>query len=141
MHESYDDITSKLGEPVWWNEDAVPRYCAFEPRRIARVYANECCLVEIACQECGQRFQVAVSAQTVFTKCPDLRRCIERGQLHYGDPPNHGENEDGQRCYAGATMNCYDLRVLEYWRRAEPWAEWARDTSLEVPLGDADAAR
>lgn len=38
MHASYSDITDRLGEPQWWDENAVPRYCEFEPARVANIY-------------------------------------------------------------------------------------------------------
>lgn len=138
MHESYDDITSKLGEPQWWDENAVPRYCDFTPQHLADVYADECCLLLIACQECGGQFKVAMSygawERAMRGGRGSLREAIEGGGLHYGDPPYHGDGQGGQ-CHAGATMNCDDLEVLEYWSRVAA-SEWTRDATLERTLGE-----
>jgi hypothetical protein len=139
MHEAYEDITSQLGEPGWYDECAVPRYCPFSPSRLADVYADECVLLEIACQECGRRFRVAMSESACHRAMCDLgdltlRKGIEDGWLHYGDPPHHQGDGNGAPCYAGATMNCDDLAVLEYWCR-DGRREWTRIRGLEGPLG------
>lgn len=31
MKASYDDIISRLGRPLWWDEHGVPRYDKFQP--------------------------------------------------------------------------------------------------------------
>lgn len=135
MHQSYRDIREKLGEPVWWDEYGVPRYCQFQPRCAANIYAHEVTLLEIACQACGRLFHVA-DAGNILDFSPDrptLRQAIENGTIHYGDPPNVG------CCPAGATMNCEDLRVLEYWYKdytAGIW-DWTRVPELEVWLPDS----
>jgi hypothetical protein len=50
--------------------------------------------------------------------------------IHYGDPPNSG------CCPAGATMNCIDLRVLQFWARAG--STWVRSPELEIELENLD---
>jgi len=155
MHESYEDITSRISEPPkWYDEHSVPRYCDFHPNRVANIYADEVALVEIACQSCGMRFLVAFSSEGVMyavdkmrseaylkletkqeqidwiaalTRHP-LRDSIESGAIHYGDPPNIG------CCAAGPTMNCDDLRICEYWTRVGKMGEWERDKALEIQL-------
>lgn len=63
-----------------------------------------------------------------------LRDSILAGTIHYGDPPNAG------CCPAGPTMNCWDLRVLEFWHQHDH--EWRRDPVLERELPDLhDEAR
>lgn len=145
MHESYEDIRAKIPEsPQWFDENAVPRYCNFEPRRCANIYADEAALAEITCQGCGQRFCVAFSQDrmTEFKRGgKSLADDIRAKELHYGDPPNIG------CCAAGPTMNSEPRRVLEYWHRNNPeyvrdgivtnvvsYMEWRRDSSLEVDI-------
>ncbi len=117
MLNSYDDIRSRIPEsPRWWDENGVPRYVPFTPDETADIYAQECALVLIACQACGAEFLVAFSWPRVgFVRgeCKALTPLtLERVRsLHYGDPPNVG------CCPAGPTMNCDDLRVLEFWRK------------------------
>ena len=63
MHASYDDITSRIGTaPIWFDEHAVPRYCAFEPKRSASIHIGEIALAEVTCQGCQRKFCVAFSA-------------------------------------------------------------------------------
>jgi len=83
-----------------------------------------------------------------------LSEQIAHGTIHYGDPPNAG------CCAAGPTMNCWDLRVVEYWARSftlrrllDPTNtsdtmkgdeclryEWTRVPAFEIELPDATEA-
>lgn len=121
MNHHYRDIRDEIPhmEPRWWDEYAVPRYCAHSPDEVANIYADEVAFVEIACQDCGQRFLVAFSR----SHGPPLSEVS--GELHYGDPPNVG------CCPAGPTMNSVPLRIVEFWRLTrDPWG-WERDAVLE----------
>lgn len=154
MNHDYADIRSRIPEPAqWWDEHAVPRYCTFTPDAVADIYAQQVALCDIACQGCGARFHVAFSwSQHEWRKgemvtTGDITP-TEAARLHYGDPPNVG------CCGAGATMNCDDLRVLEFWRKggkeftgphpAHPemticlpgYFDWRRITENEVPMCD-----
>lgn len=80
---------------------------------------------------------------------PSLATQVRSGAIHYGDPPNT------ECCAAGPTMNCWDLRVIEFWARGfslrairEPenksptmlageYLDWARVPELEKELPDA----
>jgi hypothetical protein len=144
VNQEYHDITSRLGAPLWYDECGVPRYDPFEPRLCNNIYADEAVLLWVACQQCERRFPVAMSmawmerVQTAMKRGDDvglimadpnysLAGLIGLGAIHYGDPPCHG-------C-VGDTMNCDDLRVLEYWHRGKGTDyEWARDSSEEVKL-------
>lgn len=136
MHHHYLDITSKLGSPLWWDEEAVPRYCDFSPKESHNIYASEVILLEISCQNCGQRFKVAMSwdehkgfygPDGAIHWTPRLSKRIAEGEgVHYGDPPNNG------CCMAGPTMNSIPLKVLEFWQRNRH--EWERVPGLEVDV-------
>jgi hypothetical protein len=128
VNQYYNDIIEKLGTPIWFDECAVPRYCEFKPDRIANIYARECCLLEIACQDCGHRFLVAMSWSSWDMVNNKGRLSEEIEKIHYGDPPNIG------CCPAGPTMNCEDLRVVEFWK--EENFEWVRVPELEINLED-----
>jgi hypothetical protein len=146
MHASYDDITSRISTPpIWFDEYAVPRYCAFEPARSASIHIGEIALTEITCQECQRRFRVAFSV--VNFREPTIAEAIRSKTLHYGDPPRHdGYPADRHGCHAGASMNSEPRRVLEYWRRHDrryvegtritnsAYFEWVRDPSLEISI-------
>lgn len=80
---------------------------------------------------------------------PSLAQQVRAGTIHYGDPPNT------ECCPAGATMNCWDLRVVEFWARgfalrrirepenkdpsmaAAEYNDWTRVPELEIELPDA----
>jgi hypothetical protein len=132
MLHHYEDIRSRIAEPPrWWDEDGVPRYCAFGPDEVSDIYADEAMLFEIACQSCKTLFLVAGSRGAMGRFHNDrgsLADEIRRGTIHYGDPPNVG------CCPAGATMNCDDLRVVEYWQRMTDPFDWQRDGSLEIAM-------
>jgi hypothetical protein len=154
MNHHYNDITSRIAEsPKWYDENAVPRYCDFSPREVADIYCDEVALVEISCQACGTHFLVAFSSdyshyayrqydrffkyglskEEIDAKMKALDRhplakSIQNKSIHYGDPPNTG------CCPAGATMNCEDLRVCEYWRRSESIFDWERLKEFEIDL-------
>lgn len=133
MRHHYADICSRISEtPRWYDEHAVPRYCAFSPREVADVYAVEVALVGIKCQSCGHPYRVAFSWQrhalgrnedgTVWLK---NQPPIDPTTLHYGDPPNGC-------CASGATMNSELQRVLEWWRRVD--FKWLRVPENEVDI-------
>ena len=134
MNQEYHDITSRLGEPLWHDEYGVPRYDSFAPDMCNDIYADEAVLLEIACQRCRQRFRAAMTWGHVrAASCGlfdySLAQAIAEGTIHYGDPPHHDDP-------AGNTMNCDDLRVLEYWHRGKDTGyEWARDARLEASVG------
>jgi hypothetical protein len=147
MHASYDDIISRISTaPIWFDEHAVPRYCAFKPERSASIHIGEIALAEITCQECQRRFRVALSV--VNFREQTIAEAIQNKTLHYGDPPRHdGEPADPHPCHAGASMNSEPRRVLEYWRRHDGryvegtritntklYFEWVRDPSLEIDI-------
>lgn len=152
MHNAYQDIrTLTTEEPQWWDERAVPRYCAFSPQHIANIYAEEAVLMLVTCQGCGREFRVAMSqdvlerhgGRTIAPGDPismaldavdadahrgsTLAELISKRELHYGDPPN------SDCCASGPTMNSEPRRVIEYWssRRGNTWV---RDPELEIDI-------
>lgn len=136
MHHHYRDIRDRIAQPpVWWDENAVPRYCPFGPREVANIYAIECALVEIACQNCGSRFLVAWSrgAHILLPVQPYVivSEKFDPVTFHYGDPPNAG------CCASGPTMNSEPLRVVECWQR-DSRHEWERDHSREGSIAGGD---
>jgi hypothetical protein len=119
----YLDILEGMDEePKWFDEHGVPRYCEFHPSQVG-LYADEAALLLIACQNCGQTFKVAM--------CWDYHDPPPTSLLgmHYGDPPNV------RCCPAGPTMNCNDLKVLEWWDRERPNG-WQRIKEKEILLPD-----
>ena len=142
MLQSYDDITLKLGTPLWWDEVGCPRYEQFEPQMCNNIYADEAVLLLIACQNCRHEMQVAMSLSMferiqhgVKEMLPELHERIMRGGLHYGDPPC-------SECASGPTMNCDDLKILEYWYRNQGTRhEWTRNSKFEVELPDTYGMR
>ena len=142
MHQNYPDIRERIAEePTWFDRNGTPRYGAFHPSNSPNIYANEIALVEIACQDCGRRFLVEIQSESWFDRFElgnAIRRWIKEGQnanhtpVHYGDPPAHG-------C-VGDTMNCEDLRIVEFWHRhGRPGADWKREMKFELCLESTEA--
>lgn len=152
--------------PNWWDENGTPRFMEHHPRLCPDIYADEVALLEIACQACERRFKVQMSwgrsselvqrarawklvegsireklgVRDARIKIPipswdvtsGLAGEIRNGTLHYGDPPAHGAD-----CTTGVTMNVWDLRVLEFWKRGKGAHDWVRVAELEADLPDA----
>lgn len=124
MLASYNDIRSRIKEePQWFDSNGVPRYEPFSPELIPCIYANEAILYEIQCQNCEKPFMVADQRARFFEG--SIADEIMRHQVHYGDPPRHD-------C-TGDTMNCVDIRIVEYWHRPHA-GEWTRVPELEVAI-------
>jgi hypothetical protein len=126
MKHPYDDIRSRIAEaPAWFDQSGVPRYGAFVPRQSPNIYAEQVCLMEIACQRCEKRFRVELSSTFELSK-GRLDQAIRNRDLRYGDPPNH-------RC-SGDSMTSIPLRVLEFWRKPAPGEEFERVRDLEIDV-------
>jgi len=124
MHDAYEDITSRIKEqPIWYDSNGCPRYDPFHPRLCPDIYATVVVLLRIACQACGQKFDVEMHGNPLY----ELR--VPKN-LHYGDPPRH-DLAEGQRC-GGETMNCHDLIVLQVWKKQD--FTWKRYPKLEGPM-------
>lgn len=135
MIRDYADIVKRLGVPLWYDEHGVPRYDPFSPDMLD-IYAEQAVLQEIACQECGQRFQVALCfnrmdvIQTLGGQLP-VPSPDAPGHYHWGDPPQHGKGAQDRDCGAGDTMNCWDLRIIEFWQRSLG-DKWTRMPAHEI---------
>lgn len=138
MKHLYDDITSRIEvPPLWWDENGTPRYGRFSPEMCPDIYADRVVLLWITCQQCGRRFDVEMHSSQMDraqNRLPYGRDIddFNPALLHYGDPPAH-------HCI-GDTMNCWDIAVLESWRRdigADPalW-DWRRMVNDEQPMED-----
>jgi hypothetical protein len=119
MHTNYRDILEATKQkPVWYDQNGTPRFAPFEPKLCPDIYSNVVVLARIACQACGNAFDVEMHT-SVF----DWRTTAPPSKWHYGDPPVHG-------C-VGDTENCDDLAILEVWVHDRGTREWLRRTDLE----------
>ena len=132
MHHHYADIRERLGPPIWWDENAVPRYCDFAPNASANIYAQQILLLLIECQNCGAEFKVCMSSDLMDLP-HGLAYAVESDEIHYGDPPNAG------CCGAGSTMNSVPRRVLEFWDKYDADGDFLWDArrrpELECEIG------
>lgn len=146
MHHDYPDIVGLAAShvlPRWWDENGVPRYWDHHPKLCPSIYATEVALVEIACQACERRFDVQmytssmsrVRASLMNKPFLSLAERVLDSSIHYGDPPRHDHDAFGGECISGNTMNCYDLRVKEFWLR-DTGGEWKRVAEFERDLND-----
>lgn len=143
MNHHYRDIRDRIDvEPLWWDEQAVPRYCEFTPNATANIYARQIVLLLIECQGCRREFRVCITQSDMdritsrrdenghVVLRPRLSECV--ADLHYGDPPNVG------CCGAGPTMNSIPRRVLEFWDQYDEDGhflhEARRQSDLEVEI-------
>lgn len=113
---------------MWYDENGVPRYCAFSPQQTAYFYAHEAALVLIECQSCATEFEVAFTELNLrhvlwegSKKIKNVSDLIANGSIHYGDPPNI------RCCGAGPTENSVPIRVLEYWYKPIIRGEGVKD--------------
>ncbi|WP_226550745.1 hypothetical protein [Celeribacter naphthalenivorans] len=133
MHVFYEDILSRIFEPVlWFDENAVPRYSDFSPDRVANIYAQEVVLLLIRCQACCREFRVALSSSEIK---PVLASKIEAQALRFGDPPNV------QCCPTGPTMNSISVRVLEYWFKQQIHGRLGPEVGLDAWAAQSEFAR
>lgn len=135
MLQGYEDIIAIAREarrPIgWWDENGVPRFMPHHPRLCPDIYSDEVILLKISCQACGCEFDVQMSSRT-YPRATNLGALVAKKIApHYGDPPSHN-------CATGETMNCWDLHVLEFWRRPRGKVhDWERVPELEIALPDA----
>jgi hypothetical protein len=157
MRASYADILKITArDPQWWDEHGVPRFCDHRPEFCADIYADEVALVLISCQACGREIPVQMSRssmdhvrESIFREWRMLKKglpyepaqptiladSVRSGAIHYGDPPWHLDDRN-EFCHVGGTMNVWDLKVLEFWSRANDRREWQRVPELEIDLPD-----
>lgn len=147
MNASYDDIKKRIKEePLWYDTHGVPRYDKFHPDLCPNIYADEVILLEIECQRCGKKFFVeanwaALTFDITGKRIPSIKKRMMQWKrngkksdgwsaLHWGDPPFHG-------C-VGDTMNCFDLRIVEFWKRRKlPSFEWTRRRAFECKIDES----
>lgn len=141
MYRLYPDLRARLGDPLWHDDQGVPRYDPFHPS-LCGIYDSFVALLEIECQGCGQRFPVSaswdhgaafislrasVSVREDWWKSPVLPTAEDSGHFSFGDAPWHGEHQ----C-SGTTMSTDVSRILEFWTRdGEPCLEWRRRPEYE----------
>ena len=123
MLPSYDDITDRLGCPLWWDHQGVPRYVPFHPQE-GGVQARATALLEIQCQFCPELFIVAMEHNTLEALTPPHTPEVGDewdavGSFHYGDPPRHG-------C-TGDSANSVPRKCLEFWTKGPPTWDWIQD--------------
>ena len=118
MNAYYEDIRKRIPqEPLWHDDNGVPRYDPFHPDLCPNIYAKVVVLFRIACQACETKFDVeAHSSWFSPIRCPK--------DLTYGDAPKHDHPDGRGRC-SGETMTSDIIAVLEVWRKGGDH-EWER---------------
>jgi len=140
MNAYFEDIRARIKEePTWYDANGTPRYGKFNPDMSPNIYASEIILMEISCQDCKMKFLVEMNwsvtdkvwdrhSESFFNRMRIWLKTEEDKKyhtpFHYGDPPSHG-------C-VGDTMNCYDLRIVEFWKKEK--FEWKRMEKYEIEL-------
>lgn len=119
MFIQYDDIISKLGEPLWFSKDGYPRYCKYIPSECG-VYHKFSALCLVKCQACGKEFKIGTATNLIDIWYRETQGHIDKNMtelekiryvLEYsGDPPNV------DCCAAGPTMTVEFVSFLEMWK-------------------------
>lgn len=63
MKTNYQDIISRLGEPLWWDSFGAPHYETFKPYML-QVYFDAVALMQVSCQSCRRQFLVASTIES-----------------------------------------------------------------------------
>lgn len=145
MLRSYEDITSAIAQPPkWYDENGVPRYCEFSINNLG-VYIKYALYGVIACQNCGQEFNVGMGYDH-YEICTHLQSqdelsnqaCVFENKIEdlvngfgYGDPPRHS-SPSGLAC-AGQTMSSVEIAITQVWSR-DSLSKWHRLHEYEGPL-------
>ena len=150
MHPLYEDILELAGgkEPLWWDDNGVPRFWEFHPKLVPSIYADEALLMIIECQACGRKFPVCAwwdigrymyrhAKENTDKTGKEIRILIDQSRLsyqiknghipYYGDAPWH--TIDGRQC-AGTTMTTDTLTIKEFWAKED--FEWVRVPECEI---------
>lgn len=146
MYRLYNDIRNRLGEPLWHDEQGVPRYDTFHPS-LCGIYDRFVALMEIECQACEGKFLVSGSwDHSDAIRESDLAALLKRkpregwcehpifptathsGSFGFGDAPWHGI----EQC-SGTTMSTSVLRIVEFWSRDGGYSgqDWRRRPEYE----------
>lgn len=143
MLRDYRDITSRLGQPLWFDSNGVPRYDKFHPD-LCGIYDDYVAYIELGCQGCSKTFMVSVERRK-FRMWPKVEKNElpeppnEIGSFHYGDPPRHDiPNPTVEDVYrggwslhcSGVTMNSFPIRIVEFWEKNKNF-HWERTPDLE----------
>lgn len=162
MKQHYEDILEAVDKPViWWTENGVPRFHAFDPQDACDIHANEAALVHIECQACNEKFLVCFTSSdmkrldkkaesagvhvlaTLYAKkeisFKDILDAAEKAYKTLADRIKEGTLRYGDPpniwcCNTGPTMNSEMISVLEYWYKEQ--YKWKRNPEMEVLLED-----
>lgn len=128
MNIDYSDILTRLGEPLWYDENAVPRYVEFHPDHCG-VYAEDVALMVIHCQNCRKPMTVACAKRRrkdgYYPDKSQLDPWGQSGEFFYRDPPRHG-------C-TGDTMLCTPVEIVQFWSQSKDGV-WFRNLEYEFAL-------
>lgn len=129
MLRAYDDITRRLGVPLWWDDQGVPRYDGFTPQQCG-IYDDYIAYCLIRCQACMQTFQVANAKRRITSSDLPMGTLLS---WEYGDPPAHDSREGHGRC-SGMTMNSILVQIIEFWEHGDRgWVRnWAHEVVVDV---------
>ncbi len=142
MLREYSDIIKRLGPPLWFDDNGVPRYEPFHPS-MCGIYDEYVALLDLRCQRCSSSILVAVERRK-YQYWPEIKetqlpheKTGDLGGFHYGDPPRHNMDGSyhnkgdgwGSHC-SGVTMTSFPARIIEFWFKNADH-NWERDPAKE----------
>lgn len=128
MYPLYRDIKERLGKPVWYDRNCVPRYSEINPKEAAEIYCDCVAHLQVKCQACGKVFDCVVAQSKCNTLARDPVKWLKEFQedplgntAGWGDAPWH--DADGNECgfesqCSGTTMST-DYRVVAWWLKEQ----------------------
>lgn len=108
MKARYPDL-DQFGDPLWYDENGVPRFAVFSPELSADPYARQAALLQGCCPRCRALTKICVSSQEL---APDIQVDVHvRGGAVYGLLPHF------EHCSHIAIPEI--VGTLEVWRRVD----------------------
>lgn len=137
MYPIYRDIRSKLGAPIWHDENGVPRYDEFNPKLLG-IYDDYAAYFLVECQSCRKHFPCAIGKSKYVFESNEMKTIENMNQfideyIMWGDAPWH---DDDQQC-AGTTMGSSVVKLLSVWERKDvDWEELEVTQSMTDLVAD-----
>lgn len=153
MWTIYKDIMDKLGEPLWYDEYGVPRYCDFSPD-MCNPYAQTVTYFTIRCRYCGKMIKVAKSFEVQeeveigLLDRNQLKELLQNKEFiddinyriignypyslfNYGDAPYHWDQE-------GLCLGCFNtsetIKILGVFIKNSAVEGWKKINHKEIEV-------
>lgn len=119
MKACYYDIIVKLGAPLWWDENGVPRYAPFAPYLSGDPDARQAALLQVVCPHCRQVCRVSVSSK--YIDLDIMSDLMARGaEGLYGLLPHYDHCGHPRMASLVAVIEVHRRDNMSSWRKVYP---------------------